>query len=256
MRSQERVLYAIVVAILVALAISACATPTPERTLHVAAASSLAPLMDDLLNAYEHTSSVRVVPVIGSSGKLAQQIANGAPYDVFMSANRAYVQQLQQQGVLLPGSRVVYASGVLVLAFPRDRSLALDDLSDITREDIVRVAMANPEVAPYGLAAQQALQRSGLWDDVKDKLVIAETVRQATQFLETGNVDAALIALSTVNRNKAQVILVAPSLYDPILQEAAVIARSPNQADARAFLDFLRSPEAQAIFTQYGFRVP
>ncbi|NPA90819.1 MAG: molybdate ABC transporter substrate-binding protein [Chloroflexi bacterium] len=238
------------------LVLSGCRATSPqEEPLHVAAATSLAPTMPDLLNAFEEETGHRAVPILSSSGKLAQQITNGAPYDIFMSADTQYVDHLIATGYAQPNDRTLYALGVLVLAVHAPDS-PVRGLPDLLQPDVRRVAMANPHLAPYGRAAREALEHTGLWEPLQGKLVLAETVRQATQFVETGNADAGLIALSTAQDARVQVIPIPPSLYTPIRHEAVILRRTPSRAAARAFLTFLQSPRAQRIFQEHGFRIP
>jgi len=243
------------VVVLVMLMVVSCASPSSRR-IEVAAATSLAPVMNELLAAYTSQTGIQAVPILGSSGKLAQQIANGAPYDVFMSANRMYVERLTAQDALVASSRRPYARGVLVLAVNKRSGLRLHRLADLAGLKISRIAIANPELAPYGYAAKQALQKAGLWSQVQKQLVLAENVRQATQFVETGNAPVGLVALSTVDPTKVEVIPLSADLYDPIVQEAAIVSRTFHRRAAKAFIDFLGSERAQAILARHGFRRP
>ncbi len=178
---------------------------------------------------------------------LARQIASGAPYDVFLSANYKYVEELRISGHVVKDSVVVYAAGRLGLW---SRSGAVTRLEDLVSKDIRLVAIANPQHAPYGLAAREALERSGLWKAVQPRIVYGENVRQAMQYAESGNAEAVITAWSLlIGRG----ILVDASLHAPIEQAAGIVTRSGSQTQARKFLDFLSGPEGAAILKRFGF---
>src|SRR5579884_3270567 len=160
---------------------------THAATLTVAAAADLSCLEPGLVNAFEQQAGVHITVTLGASGILRQQIENGAPYDVFLSANEQYVRDLAAAGVIDPSSVRIYALGRLGL-WSRDSRFR--DVSQLQRPDLVHLAIANPEHAPYGAAARDFLQRRGIWDAVRSRVVYGENVRQALQFAETGNADA------------------------------------------------------------------
>ncbi len=236
--------------------IASCTPSPPRQEIRIAAATSLAPLMSDLLAAYEGATGIRGIPVLSSSGKLAQQIVNGAPYDVFMSANANFIDQVIAAGQAVPSTRTPYALGILVLAVHPEASSRVHALSDLTRPDISRIVIANPRTAPYGGAAEQALRRTGIWPQIREKLIFAENVRQATQFISTGNVPVGLVAGSTVHGTSLTAYPLPPPLYDPILHEAVRLTHAEQPDAADAFLSFLTQPQAKTIFRRFGFRVP
>lgn len=188
--------------------------------------------------------------VLGASGLLARQIEQGAPYDVFLSANERFVADLAKGGRLAPDSVRVYAYGRLGL-WSRDGSVTrLEQLGD---RRIVHVAIANPESAPYGAAARQLLKSAGLWQGVENKVVYGENVRQALQFAESGNADAVITAWSlTFDRGG---ILLPDSGHAPIRQAGGAVAGRPNEAAARRFLDLLVSDEGRKILAGHGLEV-
>jgi molybdate transport system substrate-binding protein len=182
---------------------------------------------------------------------LAQQIENGAPYDLFLSANAEYVDRLASTGKISAGTVRSYATGRVALLWRDKKSHEFKDLG----ESWVRfVALPNPKLAPYGVAAQQALEHAGIWDRVEPKVVYGENVRQTLELFDTGNADAVLTADSLVQGRDAMVV--PPSWHRPIAQKAGVVADRPNQDAAEQFLQFLLSPEAQAIFAHFGFGAP
>ena len=182
----------------------------------------------------------------GPSGSLARQISSGAPYDVFLSADQARVKDLIASGDLLPDSAVNYAQGRLALWSKDGKFHSLTDLVAATH-----ISIANPAIAPYGLAAKQALEKSGLWEKVAPKIVYGESVRQALEYAESGNADAALTAWSLVVQ--ARGVLLPATLHDPIRQSGGVVKGTQNPAAARAFLRFLVSPEGQRLLERNGF---
>jgi molybdate transport system substrate-binding protein len=207
---------------------------------------------------FQESTGVRLVLSFGPSGALAHQIANGAPFDVFLSADRRFIAQLVDGKLIdvAPSARAVYAIGHLVLYSPK---LRLTELRDLRKPEVQRFSIANPELAPYGRAAKQALERSGLWNDVQGKLVIAENIRQSLEMVESGNVDAALTSLSLVSGaapSGGTLFEVPSKLFDQIQQEAGIVSRARGNPDARAFLDYLASPNGRAILQRYGFGLP
>jgi molybdate transport system substrate-binding protein len=186
---------------------------------------------------------------------LTQQIQHGAPVDVFFAANAAFVEDLRAKGAVLADSVEPYAQGQIVLATHRNRP-PLSTLRDLTRDDVRRLVIANPAHAPYGMAAREALASAGVWTQVQPKLVYGENIRQALQFLQTGNVDAAILALSVAQVPEVRYIQIDPSLYRPIIQAAAVTTRSRNPDLARAFIRFVNGPKGRPIMKRFGFILP
>jgi molybdate transport system substrate-binding protein len=183
----------------------------------------------------------------GSSGLLARQIAAGAEFDVYLSANERYVTELRRDGHVLPETVIPYARGRLALW--SKRRFAWSDLHSATR-----ISIANPAHAPYGVAARQAMESQGIWSTVQARLVYGENVRQAWQFAATGNADATLTAWSLVHDNGGQ--LLPESWHEPIVQTAAIPKRARNLQKAREFLDWLRSAKGQAALRTNGFDPP
>jgi molybdate transport system substrate-binding protein len=223
--------------------------------LVVAAAADLLFGLREIAPAFERAERVKVTLTFGSTGQLAQQIQQGAPVDVFFAANASFVETLRARGAVLADSVQPYAQGRIVLATRRERP-PLSSLADLARDMIRRVAMANPAHAPYGMAAREALQSSGVWAKVQPKLVYGENIRQALQFLETGNVDAAIVALSVADVPDVHYTVIDTGLYQPIVQVAAVTARSRHPDLARAFIRFVNGPTGRPILKRFGFLLP
>lgn len=221
----------------------------------MAAAADLVFPFREIAPAFEREQQVKVTLTFGSTGQLAQQIQHGAPVDVFFAANVAFVEELQAKGTVLADSVAVYAQGQIVLATQASRP-PLASVRDLIRDDVKRVAMANPAHAPYGMAAREALESAGVWAQVRLKVVYGENVRQALQFLQTGNVDAAILALSVVQVPEVRFVVIPPGLYRPIVQAAAVTTRSRHPDLARAFIRFVTGPRGRSIMNRFGFLMP
>jgi molybdate transport system substrate-binding protein len=218
--------------------------PTPD--LVISAAADLAPLRTEL-TALAARHNLRVQFTFGSSGLLARQIQQGAPYDVYLSANESFVSNLASQGRLVSGTGRVYAYGRLALW----SKIPLKGLERLLSPEIRHVAIANPQHAPYGAAARQALERQGLWERIQPKLVYGENVRQALQFAESGNAEAAIVAWSLVIHRGG--VLLPAAWHDPLRQAGAVVSGSRAQPQAIRFLDLFSSPEGIAVLRRYGF---
>jgi molybdate transport system substrate-binding protein len=232
-----------------ALLLGGAAVPARCSSLTIAAAADLAAAEGDLTSSFHRVYpeySVRFV--FGASGALTQQIANGAPYDVFLSANEAFVDQLAVSRKLLPATVHIYALGKLGILWRDGKPHPFNDL----KENWVRlVALPNPKLAPYGVAAQQALEQEHLWDAIRSRIVFGENVRQALQILESGNADVVLTSFSLLVGH-AGAAEVPAAWHKPILQKAGVVAASANAEGGRRFLAFLGSPAGAAILRQHG----
>jgi molybdate transport system substrate-binding protein len=217
------------------------------KTLLVAAASDLSGLQAFLYQSFKDETGYQVRFTFTSSGLLAQQIANGAPYDVFLSADQKRVKELDAAGHLVEGTVVDYAEGRLGLWSKSGRFKKLEDLTDVP---LLHLSIANPAHAPYGVAAKAALVRAGLWEKLKDRVVYGESVRGALQFAESGNAEATITAWAlVVHRNG---VIVSSDLHAPILQSGAAVKRG-NVEGAKLFLKFLTGPAGQKLLLQSGF---
>ncbi|MBI4875114.1 MAG: molybdate ABC transporter substrate-binding protein [Acidobacteria bacterium] len=217
--------------------------------LLVAAASDVAPLEKPLSEGFQRATGQRLRFVFGSSGMLARQIENGAPYDVYLSANEQFVRDLVTQSKILSGSVTIYAAGRVALW---SKSGAVRTLSDLRAAR--RIAMANPAHAPYGVAARQVLEKQGLWPELQSRIVYAENVRQALQFAESGNADAVLTAWSLVIGRGG--VLLPAEWHAPVRQSGGIVASSGQQPLAARLLDFLVSKSGRAILDRFGLFAP
>lgn len=240
----------------------AAAAPATAR-VRVAAASDLRFAMDELVAGWKLANpGIVVEPTYGSSGTFLAQISEGAPFDVFFSADAEYPRELEKAGLAQTGSTRLYAIGQIVVWVPIDSTLDVGSrgLEALTDPSVQTVAIANPEHAPYGRAAVAAMKAAGVYDAVEPKLVLGENVSQAAQFVESGNADAGVIALS---------LAVAPTLKDkgryavvpiesyPRLEQGAVELDAAIDADAaHAFVDFVLGPDGREVLDRYGFILP
>jgi molybdate transport system substrate-binding protein len=230
-----------------------CGEAEPEP-LRIAAASDLQTALPIVAARFRQDTGIRIEPTFGSSGQLAQQIRQGAPFDVFLAANREYVEDLEESGAIEAGSVRPYARGSLVMAVHGDVGKWFTSLEDLSKPAIKKVALANPEFAPYGRAARQALESAGLWEEIQPKLAQAESVRQALQFVESGNAEVGLVSLSNVDSEAMRVVPVDPDLYESLVQSMGVVKTSKRRKDARAFTDFLLGEVGQGMLADLGFR--
>ncbi len=225
----------------------------------IAAASDLKFALDEVTAAYRAAHRDDVVEVVyGSSGKFQAQIREGAPYDLYFSADIAYPQALVDAGQAVPPVRP-YAVGRLVLWSAR-RELTGMTLADLRDPGITRIAIANPQHAPYGQRAEQALRTAGVWEAVLPRLVYGDNIAQAAQFAQTGNVEIGIIALSLALSpelaQRGSYALVPERLHQPLLQGYAITHRARDNALAQRFAAFVESASARSILQRYGFVVP
>ena len=220
----------------------------------VYAASDLDMAFREVKPIFEKATGTRVTLVMGSTGNLAKQIEHGAPADVFFAANASFVDDLQ--GAVIPQTRALYAQGRIVLATPTKSTVVVRELADLLKPEVRRVAIANPAHAPYGRAAQEALESAGVWERLKPKLVYGENIRHTLQFVETGAVEAGIVALSVAGVPDVRYVPIDPKLHKPLNQVAAVVKRSARPELGVAFIQFLNGPEGRPIMKRYGFFLP
>ena len=238
----------------------ALACKKPEAPpLKVAAASDLSFAFKDVGEAFEKKTGRKVIFSFGSTGLLAKQIAEGAPFDVFAAANVSYVDDVVNEGACAADSKSTYATGRIAI-WSKKGSLPVA-MADLGTPRFSKIAIANPDHAPYGRAAKQALVKAGVWDSVVAKMVYGENVQQALQFAQSGNADVALIALSLATVTDGESSPVDGALHEP-LEQALVVCngskdlRGQGQVAGRAFAGFVSSDEGRVIMKRYGFLLP
>lgn len=256
--------------LLAAMLLSACATSeaappaasantaAADVTLTVSAAADLIPAFEELGALFTAQTGIAVIFNFGSTGQLAQQIEQGAPVDVFAAANQSYIDNLEQAGLVIPDTVALYAQGRITLWTRADSPLTFSTLDDLTQEGVNRIAIANPEHAPYGVAAREALQSAGLWETLQPKLILGENVAQTLQYAETGNVDVAIVALSlsVAAGDDGRYVLIPGELHNPLNQALAVVGSTEHEAEARRFAAFVNSEAGREVMRRYGFILP
>lgn len=239
-------------------AATAEATAKTGTRLIVAAAADLTPAFQELGVLFTEQSGVEVAFNFGSTGQLAQQIERGAPIDLFAAANKSFIDELDRAGLLISDSIALYAQGRITLWTRDDSPLHFASIDDLMQDGVKRIAIANPEHAPYGVAAREALQSAGLWDAVQPRLVLGENVAQTLHYAESGNVDVAIVALSLsiASKDVGRYVLLPAELHNPLNQALAVVASTKHEVEARAFAAFINSSEGRKVMQRYGFILP
>ncbi len=247
---------------LLSLLLLLTATFASAQEITVAAAADMSAALPELVDAYTKKTGQTVKLSFGASGNLTNQIENGAPFDIFFSADEQYPQQLIKEGLASKDTLYRYAVGRLVLWIPNDSPLVLPELGikALLDPSIKKIAIANPATAPYGRAAEATLRHYEIYDKVSSRLVVGENIMQAAQFVQSGNAQAGLIALShalaPALNAQGRYWKVPLDAYPTLNQAAVVLTRSKQQDAAHKFLDFLRTPEATSLLTSYGFSLP
>ena len=226
------------------------------QNVKVAAAANLRFVFDEIKTAYTQANPKNNVSAIfGSSGALLQQILNGAEFDVFMAADNTFPVKLKDQGAA-SGEMKVYALGKMVLwSNMLDVSKGLDVLTD---PSVKKIAVAKPELAPYGDRAIAILKQAGLYEKVKDKIIYADNISQTAQFAQTGNAEVAFLAMSlTLTPDmKGSVYLIDPKMYRPVEQAMILVKGWKVNPEAAKFMKFVLSPQCKPIFEKFGYIVP
>lgn len=238
------------------LLVACSRSPAPGgQTLTIAAASNLTGVMDELARVFEKQTKVHIVVSYGSTAQLAQQIEHGGPFDVFAAADTEHVDALIAKGKLQPASRAIYARGQLALWIPEGNK-RVQKVEDLILPEIRFIALAQPDLAPYGKAAVETLQAEGIWEKVQPKITYANSISMAKQYAASGNANAAFTALSLVMKDRGTVIKVNPDLYQPLKQSVAITTSSAQKEAARQFTAFLLDPRGQAILRNAGYLIP
>ena len=230
--------------------------------LTVAAASDLNFAFKDLVAEYEKATRQHVKLSLGSSGNFFSQIQNGAPFDLYFSADIAFPQKLEEAGLAVPGSIYRYAVGRIVVWVPKSSQLDVEKLGMgvLLDPSIKRIAIANPKHAPYGRAAVAAMEHFKVYDHVKEKLVLGENISQAAQFVESGASDVGVVALSLAlapaMKAMGKYSDIPSDAHPPLEQGAVILKASKNQDAAKLFLEFVKGARGQEIMRRYGFTLP
>jgi len=232
-----------------------------QKEIRIAAAADLKFAMGELSETFEKQSGTKVNVTYGSSGNFFSQMQNWAPFDLFFSADIAYPQKLEADGLAEPGTLYEYAVGRIVIWTPADAKVdvAKQGWKALLDARVQKIAIANPEHAPYGRAAVAALQKTGIYESVKPKLVYGENISQAAQFVQSGNAQAGIVAMSLAvspAMREGKRWEIPADLHPPIKQGAIVLKDARNKEAARAFLEFVKSAAGRAKLAEYGFAFP
>lgn len=246
------------------LAMAGCSTgATAQPPVRIAAAADLRFAMDELVAGWRSKHpATPVEPTYGSSGNFLAQLTAGAPFDLFFSADAAYPRSLETAGLAAPGSTRLYGIGQIVVWVPVASTLnvASRGLPVLADPSVRSIAIANPEHAPYGQAAVAAMRAAGVYGAAEPKFVLGENVSQAAQFVESGNADVGVIALSLAVaptlRDKGRYAVVPIESYPRLEQGAVILARAVDPGVARAFLEFVLGSDGRAVLDRYGFLLP
>jgi molybdate transport system substrate-binding protein len=253
---------AVLKCVLVCLAILLCSARAPGQEIAVAAAADLKFAMGELAANFEKQTGTKVNVTYGSSGNFFSQIQNGAPFDLFFSADVEYAKKLEAGGQAEPGTLYNYAVGRIVIWMPQGVKvdLSAQGMNALLDAAIQKIAIANPAHAPYGRAAVAAMKKAGIYEKVEPKLVYGENISQTTQFVQSGNAQAGIIALSLAispaMKDSGKMWLIPAELHPPIEQAAVVVKSSQKKEAATAFLEYVKSAVGKRVMEKYGFTTP
>ncbi len=245
-------------AVVLALAMigAGCSSKSSGRTVRVAAASDLAKAFEEIAKEFEAKTKITPVIDFGSSGLLAKQIEQGAPYFLYAAANKTFSEQVIKAGRCDGSSAKLYARGRIVVWTPTGVAAPVK-LADLADERFKRIAIANPDHAPYGVAAQQALQKAGVWAQIEDRIKLGPDVQTTMLYARRGEVDAAIVALSlAVVTDGGSFLKIEAALHEPLDQQMVVCGNGEEADAARQLANFISSREGREIMTRYGFLLP
>jgi molybdate transport system substrate-binding protein len=230
------------------------------QEITVAAAADLQSAMQDVAARFERETGIKVKVIFGSSGNFFQQIQNGAPFDMFFSANLDYPKRLEAAGLIENGSYYQYAKGKIVVWVPKDSKINLNSgLKALLDPSVKKIAIANPLHAPYGQAAVSAMQKEGIYDSAKDKFVLGENISQTASFVVSGSADIGVVALSLAlspnMRDKGRYKEIPTDEYSPIEQTCVILSSSKNKEIAQQFLTYFKTAAVGDLLVGYGFDV-
>lgn len=225
------------------------------QKLFISAAASLTDAMEEIAEIYEEENNIELTFNFAGSGKLAQQIQQGADIDVFISANENWMDTLIEEGLVKEDTRENITGNKLVLIVGEDSSISYDSFEELDRNDVDDIAIGNPESVPAGEYTKEILKNLGKWEELEDNFVFAQDVRQVLTYVETGNADIGFVYESDAKISDAVKIIAEsdPDMHDPIIYPGAITADSKNEAVAEQFIQFLLSEEGQEILEKYGF---
>jgi molybdate transport system substrate-binding protein len=242
-----------------AFVLGSCGSPPTTEvpaTLTVAAAANLMDVFGQVGRQFQTKTGIEVIFSYGPTAQLAQQIDNGAPFDLFAAADTEHVDSLVTSRKLNADSRAVYAVGQLALWIPKGEQTGVRELKDLGRQQIRFISVAQPELAPYGQATIEVLKNSHIWEVVQPKIVYANSISQAKQMAASGNADAAFTAYSLVLHDGGTILKIDPHLYHPIEQAIAIVTGSGRIEEAKQFRSFLLGSDGRTILANSGYLLP
>jgi molybdate transport system substrate-binding protein len=233
-----------------------CNPSQPKHTVTIGAAANLTDVFGRIGPQLEAETGIHPVFNFASTAQLARQIENSAPFDMIAAADSEHVAELERKGLIVPGTRAVYARGVLALWIPDAAKTGLNRIQDLASPTVRVIAIAKPDLAPYGQAAVDTLQSLGMWEKVQPKIVYAENISMAKQYGKSKNADAVFTAYSLVLHESGKVVRVDENLHQPLNQELGIVSKSPNVEAARKFAAFLLTGAGKSILASYGYEAP
>lgn len=251
----KRILACLVMTIAVAVQVQ---TARAAEAL-VAVAANFAETIEALKPHFETASGHTFTATTGATGKLYAQITEGAPFDVFLSADAKTPARLEEEGKAVKGTRFTYASGQVALWSATDGRIGGDGAKALAEGNLRHIAIANPELAPYGVAAREAMEKLGVWDKVSDRIVMGQNIGQTHSMVATGAAEAGFVALSALTGKNAvapeSYWIVPQELYSPLIQDAVLLAHGESNEAAQALVTFLASDEAKQVIRSFGYHV-
>ncbi|WP_209124761.1 molybdate ABC transporter substrate-binding protein [Alkalihalobacillus sp. BA299] len=255
-----KILATLSISLIIIFMLSACKSgqtqPEENVAIKVAAASDLSLAFTEIGALFKEETGATITFSFGSTGQLADQIENGAPFDVFAAANIKFIDQLKDKDIIIPETQTTYAFGRIGIATLPNQLTTIKTVEDLLQPEVIKVAIANPDHAPYGLAAKQALIEAGIWEQLQGKLVFGRNISDTLALIDTGNVEASIIALSLYQEGKVDFHLIDENLHAPLEQSIAVVNRTNNEELSKRFIDFIIGPIGKPIMESYGFVVP
>jgi molybdate transport system substrate-binding protein len=243
---------------LLAVVIGTAASSAFAGEVQVAVAANFTAPVQAIAADFEKDTGNKVVASYGATGQFYAQIKNGAPFEVFLAADDTTPAKLEKEGMTVPGSRFTYATGALALWSAKDGYV--DDKGEVLKKNaFTHIAIANPKAAPYGLAGYQTLDKLGLTDQIKPKVVEGQNISQTQQFVATGNAELGFVALSQIYKDgkitSGSAWLVPADLHEPIRQDAVILNKGKDNPVAKQFEDYLKGPKAAAVIKSFGYQL-
>jgi molybdate transport system substrate-binding protein len=236
---------------------TACATSeeTQKHSLTIAAAASLSNAFSEVVDSFTTKTDTEITLSFGSTGTLSEQLENGAPFDLFASADPSYIDDLVKTGHIDKNSRSLFACGEIVVAVHPSNNFLIQSVNELELPTVDRIAIANPDIAPYGDAARQVLQSMNIWNVVKDKIVYGENVRQVYQYVDTGDVNFAILPLSLLRFSNLITTTIDPATYQPIKHVIGINSQTTQMDQAKNFIEFLFTPMGKNILSNHHLSI-